>query len=420
MKKIYALLAASLTLFVASTASAQDEGFIYGKIYMDDNRSYEGPIRWGKEEVYWVDVFNASKEENENVHYLTHEERDRLDEKRMWRNGNFSASSTLRWLGFGSTHERNYEEDYTHQFACQFGEIRSIRLVSSKRVELELQSGMKVKINGEGYNDIGTDLKIIDKELGEMELDWHRIEKIEFKSTPSRLAQKFGEPLYGTVETFQGAFTGYIQWDHDERLSTDKLDGESEDGKVALIFDKITSLEPHLNRTKVVLKSGRELELRGSNDVNSENRGIIITTDKGTIIDVPWDEFKKLTLKSGTTAPVVKYESFKSQKELHATVITHDGKTLSGRMVLDLDEEYDFELYQGKSEEIEYSVPLRNIRRIVVSGGDRAEVFLANGEKLSLNESQDVGELNQGVLVFAGKDKPVYVPWEEVKEIQLN
>ena len=47
MKIVYSLLTAGFTL-LAATASAQDEGFIYGKIYTDDNRSYEGPIRWGK------------------------------------------------------------------------------------------------------------------------------------------------------------------------------------------------------------------------------------------------------------------------------------------------------------------------------------------------------------------------------------
>ncbi len=420
MKKIYSLFITLSALLPGISASAQDEGFIYGKIYTDDNRTYEGPIRWGKEEVYWVDIFNAGKEENDFIHYLSHEEKDRLDEKRMWKNGNFTASSTLRWLGFGYTSDRYYEQDYTHQFSCQFGEIKSIRIRSSKRVEVELQSGITVQVNGEGYNDIGTDVRIVDKEIGEMELDWHSIEKIEFKATPSHLAQKFGEPLYGTVESYQGKFTGYIQWDHDERLSTDKLDGYSEDGKVGIMFDKIASLEPSMSRCKVTLKSGRELELRGSNDVNSENRGIIITTEKGTVIDIPWREFKKVTFQPVSSAPAVKYDNFKTQKELNATVVTSDGRTISGKLIFDLDEEYDFELLQGKSDDVEFAFPFRSIKRIAVSSGYRAEVALSNGEKYTLEESQDVGELNQGVLVFVSKDQPTYVAWEKIKEIQLN
>jgi len=65
-------------------------------------------------------------------------------------------------------------------------------------------------------------------------------------------------------------------------------------------------------------------------------------------------------------------------------------------------------------------MPLRNVKRIVVHSGEAAEVYLVNGEKLSLKESQDVGELNQGVLIFTEKSKPAYIPWDEVKEIQLN
>jgi hypothetical protein len=419
MKIVYSLLTAGFTL-LAATASAQDEGFIYGKIYTDENRTYEGPIRWGKEEVYWVDVFNAAKEENDFIHYLSERDRERLDEKRLEEHGDFSASIAMRWLGINDRDASDYRHDYTHQFSCQFGEIKSIRVLSSKRVEVELQSGIKVKVDGEGYNDIGTDIKIVDKEIGEIQMEWRDIERVEFFTTPSKISQKFGEPLYGTVETFQGTFTGYVQWDHDERLTTDKLDGDSEDGKVAITFDKITSLEPHMSRCTITLKSGRTFDLRGSNDVNSENRGVIVTKEDGTIIDIPWDELKKLTLKPVTSAPAIRYENFKSQKELNATVVTNDGKTLSGKMIFDLDEEYDFELLQGKSDEIEFAVPLRNIKQITVLNGHRADVTLKNGQKLALEESQDVGDLHQGVLIFTSKDSPTYVAWEDIKSIELR
>lgn len=418
MKIVYSLLAAGFTLLVA-TASAQDEGFIYGKIYTDENRTYEGPIRWGKEEVYWVDVFNAGKEENNFIEHLSDRQREYLDEKRMGRHGEFSASA-MRWLGFGYRGSRDYRYDYTHQFSCQFGEIKMIRVLSSKRVEVQLQSGVKVKVNGEGYNDIGTEVRILDKEIGEIQLDWRRIERVEFLSTPSKLSQKFGEPLYGTAETYQGTFTGYIQWDHDERLTTDKLDGDSEDGKVAIAFDKIVSLEPHMNRCTITLKSGRTFDLRGSNDVNAENRGLIVTKEDGTIVDIPWNELKKVTLKPASSAPAVRYENFKSQKEINATVVTRDGKNLTGKMVYDLDEEFDFELLQGKADELEFAIPFRNVKQIAVVNGRRAEVTLKGGQKLALSESQDVSELHQGVLIFNDKDHPAYIAWEDIKTIELR
>src|SRR5882757_5176462 len=62
-------------------AHAQDEHFLYGRITMTDSKVYEGPIRWGKEEVYWNDIFNASKPRNQNLRHLTSDERDNLIER---------------------------------------------------------------------------------------------------------------------------------------------------------------------------------------------------------------------------------------------------------------------------------------------------------------------------------------------------
>jgi len=405
-----------LMLATGVAANGQDEGFIYGRIYTGDGRSYEGPIRWGKEEVYWIDVFNGAKDGNENLRHLTRDQRDKLEDQRRWgRHDHFSASN-WRWVNWNN----DDDNDFTHQFSCQFGEIKSIRNIHRNMVELELQSGLKFDVNGQGYNDIGEDIKIIDKEIGEMQIEWHDIDRVEFKATPSKLSQKFGQPLYGTVDAYSKSFTGYIQWDHDERLTTDKLDGDAEDGKIHLLFEKIKTLERSMNHTNATLKSGRQLDLRGSNDVNSENRGVIITMESGAIVDVPWDEFKRVNFADAPVKPLRRYDDFKNQKEISATVTTADGKTVSGKIILDLDEAYDFELYQGKEADVEFAVPLRNVKKITIKTQDKVTVELRNGENLSLAESQDVGELNQGVLVFIGKDEPKYIAWEDVSAILFN
>lgn len=426
MKRLSAL---SLPLFLLfgsfGLLQAQDEGFIYGKVTTSDKKVYEGPIRWGNEEVYWVDVFNASKEENTNLRYLSKEQKEKLDERGMGTVGwsrHVVNNSPLRHFGISKANcceTSSYSNDYTHQFSCQFGEIKSIKPRSSHGVEVELQGGLVFKVDGQGYNDIGANLKVLDKEIGEIEINWSRVDLVEFKSTPSKLAKKFGEPLYGTVQTYGGSFTGYIQWDHDERLTADKLDGNMEDGKVSVAFENIKSIERFSGRSKVILKSGREMEMSSSNDVNSENRGIIITDESGTLIDVPWSEFKKLTLAESNGKGLKKYEDFKTQKEISATV-SANGKSLTGKTVIDLDEEYEFELFQGKDGDIEYSIPMRNIKKIEVKSPKSVEVSLKNGKSISLKESQDAGERNQGVLIFPSKNEPAYFPWAEVSNIQFN
>jgi hypothetical protein len=421
MKKLFTLLLALLPWFV----DAQDEHFIYGRVTMNDSKTYEGPIRWGKEEVYWTDIFNAEKVRNENLRYLSSKDRDDLENRRHerydnddWRNSSWGRLATN--LG-AHWDDDSYHNDYVHQFSCQFGEIKSLTPHGSKWVDIELQNGTKIELNGEGYNDVGLDIKVIDRELGEMEIYWNRIQKIEFLNTPSKLMNRFGKPLYGTVESFGEKFTGFIQWDHDERLSVDKLDGDSDDGDLSIEFDKIASISRIGSRCRVQLKSGRELYLGGSNDVNRENRGVIVMSKDMAAIDIPWDEFDKITFEEKPGTSLVSYDQFKNQKELTATVKTSGGDSYSGRVVFDLDEEYDFELLQGKQHEYEYTTSFRNVKKIKPVDHLACAIELKNGQKFTLDDGQDVDDRNQGVLVFvSGKSEPTYVPWDKVSEIEFR
>jgi hypothetical protein len=417
MKKIY-LTTILLVMILTISVQAQDETFIYGKIKTEDGKEYEGPIRWGKEEVYWSDIFNAAKLKNENLRYLSDRDRERLDDRNdswfSWDDRNFFG--TRHWASYS-----NHDRDYVHQFACQFGDIKSLKPTGSKYVELEMKDGRIFEVSGEGYNDIGLDIKITDQELGEMELYWNRIDKIEFMNTPSKLTQKFGDPLYGTVEAFGEKFTGFIQWDLDERLSTDKLDGDGDDGDVSIAFGKIKSIEKRGSRSLVILKSGRDLMLDGSNDVSHGHRGVIVMNSDFASVKIPWDEFDKVTFEEKISGTLPTYNQFAAPKELNAKVTTADGKILSGKLVFDLDESFDYELLQGQEGEFEYAAPFRNVKRITTKGEHRCAVEFKNGKTLTLDEGQDVNEKNQGVLVFA-KDKsdPVYVPWDEITQIDFN
>lgn len=415
--KIVACILGFVSLSTAFVATAQDEGFIYGKVYMHDDRVYEGPIRWGKEEVYWVDIFNAGKEKNPNLKYLSSNQRDDLEKRRhdgdYW-NGSF-------WAGlFGSW---SYDEDYefTHQFACQFGELKSLEPDGRKYVNIVLQNGNKITLKGEGYNDVGLDIRIMDAEMGSVEVEWSRIEKIEFMKTPKRIENKFGNPLYGTVEAYGKKFVGYVQWDHDERLSTDKLDGDADDGELSIEFGKIKSIERRGGRCNVVLKSGRELRMGGSNDVGSGNRGVIIMNKDFVAIDVPWEEFSKVTFEDAPGNALTTYDDFANQKMLNGSVTLQNGKTLSGKVVFDLDEEFDFELLQGKNNDLEYITTFRKIKRLESTSSSRCSVELRSGEKIMLDDAQDVNERNQGVLVFASANSaPEYIRWEDVKSIDFK
>jgi len=266
-------------------------------------------------------------------------------------------------------------------------------------------------------NDIGASLRVFDEEIGELKIKWNRIDRVEFMSTPKKLQNKFGDPLYGTVETSIGSFTGLVQWDHEECLTNDRLDGDSEDGDVSIPFGNIKSIERQGRGSLVTFKSGRELFLTGSNDVNSDNRGVIVKNPEFGKVKIAWREFEKVTFDTNNHNSGEAYTKYSNPLELEGTVTTINDQEFNGRIVFDLDEEWDYELLNGSDEEIEYIIPFRNIKSVKPKNFNYSTVELHSGRKLFLGDGQDVTDQNDGILVFRKKGDPVYIPWPKVKEV---
>jgi hypothetical protein len=406
------LLLTALTVSFAWAASAQDEIFIYGTVTTIDDQTYTGSIRWGKEEIYWTDMFNASKERNENLDLLSRDEIDYLKDRSTSSNDWVMRNVSWNWDNW------NYDNSFVHQLAVPFGNIKSMEPISRSDVMITLQNGQEIEVDGDGYNDIGTKVRVNDNELGVIEISWSRIERVDFSATPKKLENKYGEPLYGTVKSDIGEFTGYVQWDHDERITTDKLDGDTDDGDLSIAFGKIASIEREgYSRSYVTMKSGRELELHGSNDVNSENRGIIVTVDGLGRVDIPWRDFDMVTFTDAPSA-ATSYGDFKNQSELTATVTTTNGDTHKGNLIFDLDESYDFEVLNGQDDDIEFEIDFKNISEITPKNYNYSKVTLKNGRSFVLGDSQDVTDDNDGVIVMKGKE-PIYIPWDKVENIKF-
>ena len=404
-----------LLIFMAtSTVFAEgDEGYIYGKVTMDNGNSYQGIIRWGKEEAFWDDMFNSTKVDNafesylEDVDGLEDLEDDMYDSRRR-RDRSIRIFNLKIW-------DDDWVDDLTHQFKCRFGDIQSMELRGSSSVLLTFKNGEELRISG-GSNDIGARIRVYDDELDEVQLRWRRIDTIEFMATPKKLKRKFGNPLYGEVETRTGTYKGFIQWDHDECLSTDILDGDSEDGDMEIEFGNIQSIERYRRGSLVVLKSGRELYLTGSNDVNRENRGIIVKDPRFGKVLISWRDFDKIqfidTEDSGPS-----YADFETCQFLAGTVKTRDGDTYTGRILYDFDEAFDLEILDGQDGDMEYLIPFRNIKKIVPHRRYGSVVELKSGEELELEDSRDVDDDNDGIVVWTGKKKVQYIPWRKIEEI---
>lgn len=392
-------------LILMNEVRAQDtEGYIYGRVKTLDNM-YEGQIRWGEEETFWSDQFDAAKIKDKDLE----EYREKLKKE-----------TSSDWSNFDWDIKSIWEDKVglVHQFTCQFGDIMSIMNHSRSKVILELKNGEKKLLNGDGYNDIGAELIIYDKELGEISVDWDRVMRVDFLATPKNLKVQAGTPIFGTVETFRkGTFTGLIQWDHDERLGAQKLDGDSDNRDISIPFSEVKYIEKSGNGSKVVLFSGKDYLLVNSNDVNSENRGIIVDVADIGRVDIPWRYFRSVTLKQNPGSGP-SYDTYKAPSGLKGKVYTVRDDTFEGRILFDIDEAWEVEMVEGSDDGVQYEVPMRNIKAMLPKNYNYSMVELRNGERILLGDGRDVSDKNDGLLVFNRKSsEPDYIPWKDIVEI---
>jgi hypothetical protein len=401
------LVALILSCCSAALADNDNDGFIYGKVTMNSGREYQGFLRWGKEEAFWDDLFHSLKEDLPYDRVM-----DRQGVRRPQKRG--------RWTFSGVEISWESDNDKVNRiFISHFGDIEKIETTGSDGADIYMKTGEVYEVSGYS-NDVSSKIHVTDADLGDIDLLWKRIDTIEFMPAPSS-ADPGVYRMHGKVETDSGLFEGFIQWDKEECLSTDLLDGESEDGDVELKFGSIRTISRRGRRgTEVELKDGRSFSLRGTNDVNSSNRGIMVEDPRYGRLTISWGEFDSVVF-SDPGASGNGYNSYKPYKELKGVVKDIDGETYRGIIIFDLDESESWEMLNGSFHDIEFDIPFGMIKRIEPLRYDESKVTLFNGESLKLEDSQDVSERNDGILIFEDDDNdPTYVDWGDVEYLEFQ
>ncbi len=392
----------AIILFVAvanisiSFAKGNDEGFIYGKVITKRGNEYMGIIRWERQEFFWDDLFNANKTDNPWEKYLVRQDDDYKKSIKI-----FGGIVKVK-LGT------------SHQFVTRFGDIKWIEPGNNGKTKLMMKNGSVYKVTG--WGDIGATLQIYDQNLGKVKMDWDNIEKIEFSKTPKKV-KKPGYRLYGKVETRHMDFEGWIMWDAEECISSDILDGEAQEGDFEIEFGNIHSIERRSSSSSiVVLKDGREFILRGTNDVNDENRGIYVEDKRYGKVTISWDDFEKVTYmeRTGSGDP---YEAYKPTGKLRGSVRIYREGDIYGEIIYDLDESEGFEILDGKIEGISFYIPFRQIKSIVPKGRYSCLVRLISNEDLLLEDTQDVTSNNDGILIITESGEKEYFKWDKVEKV---
>ena len=318
---------------------------------------------------------------------------------------------------FGITVGVTWDDDGGRQFIARFGDVQRIDVHRGDDVTVTMKSGTRYDLEG-GSNDIGAEIVVWDTSLGRIALDWDNVEEIRFYSTPKSLPVDVFR-LHGKVETRVGTFEGWIQWDQEECLSTDELDGETRDGDLSIEMGRIRRIERASSQaSRVILNDGRDLRLDGTNDVDDDNRGIFVEDERWGRVLVSWDAFESVTF-SGPVGSGPAYSTFAAGKKLTGTVTDREGRKHAGHIVYDLDEAETWELLGGTYRDVEYNIPLGLVAAIVPTSYDASRIVLKSGLEVELEDSADVGEGNAGLAVVRGDDVR-YVEWDEVKRIDFD
>jgi hypothetical protein len=250
----------------------------------------------GTLELYWDDIDRIEFEATPNV--------ESKFGKRLY--GTVATRGGDKYTGFiGWDVDEAYDTDILdgrdnhHSRKIEFSRIKSIERTSSQSSRVILKDGKELEL--EDSNDIDSGnrgIAISDPGLGRITVNWDEFDIIEFKDPPPGTAYSSfdgGRKLRGTVFTEDGdKFTGDIKWDDDEEYTWELLDGSSSDIDFDIEFGFIKSIEKISSRSsRVTLKDGRVFKLKDSNDVDGDNKGIIIRTGNDEV-DVDWEEFGKV------------------------------------------------------------------------------------------------------------------------------
>ncbi|GAB4322331.1 MAG: hypothetical protein Kow0074_13790 [Candidatus Zixiibacteriota bacterium] len=405
-----ALIMAAITFVVVlcTEAFAEDHGFIFGTVYTEWGDEYTGRIRWDKNEGFWDDIIDATKYNDERFETDRRRSRGGIEIFGLHIRGN-----NINW-------------DWNSSSQLRFGHIVEIEPRSRGRATVRLKSGERIRFEDSG-SDLGSGIRgievFVDGE-GSINLEWSDIDRVEFYPEPDDYTPPRGrmERLYGHIVTQEGAeFTGFIMWDADEIYTSDILDGDQRGRDREIRFDAIQSIERNSSRScNVVLKSGREMRLSGSNDVDSGNRGIYVLVPGLGQIKVEWDEFDKLTFMTPPAHIQPKYDDFDGGRRLRGTVTDDRGDRYTGEITWDNDERYTWEFINGEQDYVEYDIELQEIASIERRSSRSALIVLRNGTRLELRGSNDVDDDNKGIFIETDDGQLVELEWDDFDRVDFE
>ncbi|MEN8006884.1 MAG: hypothetical protein ABFS42_07685 [Candidatus Krumholzibacteriota bacterium] len=401
----------TLTILIMSSPAYSNDnaGFIHGTVTLHDGDQHTGFIRWEDEEAFWNDLFHSRQTD---LPWLEHVDMAELKAERRRRyfetHGMFDR---VMW----TLHHKGDELHLSRLFICRFGDLDGLEIDDEENVTALIRGGERVPVHGYS-NDVSSDLIVYPAEGEPVEVEWDDLASIDFSSAPAGV-EPYAQRLYGKVESTEGTYEGFIQWDQSECTSIDILDGDDHEIPMG---DLRSLTKNRKGNSDVVLKDGHAFPVSGSNDVGGGNRGVMVENPEWGRVTVAWKRFVAITFIDGKGSGPGR-DQFPAIAPLQGTVTGTEGETWIGRIVYDLDEAYNRDIFNGALRDLEFDIPFGLIRSIENKGDESCRVSLVSGRILDLGDSQDTGKKHGGLLVFEqGMETPTYIPWSRVGVVTFD
>jgi hypothetical protein len=409
-------------------------GRIWGRVETVSGVTHEGFIRWDRNEGSWVDVLDGSKGL-------------RLDDYLVWNDRTGEAEPVpervVEYGGYRISFPDHLSSlPATTQSGIRFGHIRRLEARDARGAVLELKSGETLELSG-GGTDLGRALRemVVEEPGGrEVKLGWSDVAAVEFGPAPPG-AVPSGARLHGTVRDGNGReYTGFIAWNADKILDTDRLEGREGGAGREIPFSGIASVARTDAGARVALAGGSVVELTGPGDVSRGGQWLVVSDPGLGSVELRWRNVESVRFHppSPPQAPLA-HQDFPGGWPLEGTVVTREGHELTGLIRWDADEEYSWELLGGRQDGVLFQVEFGEIAEIERLSGERvtlgvgvqvtversrrdgALVTLRDGRTLELSGSNDVSGDNKGIWVRADPDSDwVSVRWADFKMLRLH
>lgn len=405
--RIFILVLLSVFFCVHISNGQISKNYIYAKVTTKDSSTFLGLVKFDKKLFMWSDFLRLDKLNNPYYKYIPKSKL--IVSNRLVQIGNTDFEHI----------DKNLKYLKNHSLTIRFGFIKAIDFLENNQLIMEIKNKKFIELSYDAFFST-FDIEVKDKEFGKINIDASLIHRIEFLETPDDIVISKSKPIYGTVQTVQGEFTGFIRWDMDEVLEDDLIDGNWKYKEVSIAFKSIYSIKRHNDGCIVKTLSGRELYLKNSNDISYGNRGLEVNMPNVGKVKISWKDFKSLSLNHKINKEGIGYDDYRIAQRLSGKIFLRDSTIRKGVIVYDLDEAMNVENIDGRNSNLRFSIPFMYIKSITPMGFKYSKVELKNGTKLFLGGENDVNYKNDGVLIFTESGKIEFFHWFEIKNIQFD